>query len=183
MSQHSVWRHIAPQELAKQIIACQPPCREIKNCNRDCNRSRSRRCIAAGQIMPSSMSRRSITVRHLRAYSQGNPESLVCRSMPLKAIFANGRRCSRSTFDFGSFRNTVEFNPQQIIADEIPEEFRPVFDASPGQAVINGTGCQIRSYQFLTSLMLNWISAGKRLLMPYKALNGVAKGIRSFRPR
>jgi hypothetical protein len=64
----------------------------------------------------------------------------------------------------------TEFNNPQNIAYEIPEEFRPVFDASPDDTK---TKADVARYNVSISDLIDatLLTVGQRLLMPYKPRN------------
>ena len=175
MSQHSVWSHIAPQ-VAKQIIAANNPVTKQKLIETVIDRVRDDESLqdkfAEQNIEP-------IDYRQALAHIFATDPII---GMPIDAVKNDLREWAATLkvdVRLWIVQKYVEFNNPQNIAYEIPEEFRPVFDASPDEA---RTTAQVARYDVSISDLIEaeLISVGQRLVMPYKPRNGDQKVYEAF---
>ena len=175
VSQHSVWSHIAPQ-VAKQIIAANNPVTKQKLIETVIDRVRDDESLqdkfAEQNIEP-------IDYRQALAHIFATDPII---GMPIDAVKNDLREWAATLkvdVRLWIVQKYVEFNNPQNIAYEIPEEFRPVFDASPDEA---RTTAQVARYDVSVSDLIDaeLISAGQRLVMPYKPRNGEQKVYEAF---
>ncbi|TWT74752.1 restriction system modified-DNA reader domain-containing protein [Allorhodopirellula solitaria] len=175
VSQHSVWSHIAPQ-VAKQIIAANNPVTKQKLIETVIDRVRDDESLqekfAEQNIEP-------IDYRQALAHIFATDPII---GMPIDAVKNDLREWAATLkvdVRLWIVQKYVEFNNPQSIAYEIPEEFRPVFNASPDESK---TTVQVARYDVsLTDLIeAELISVGQRLEMRYKPRNGDQKIYEAF---
>lgn len=175
VSQHSVWSHIAPQ-VAKQIIAANNPVTKQKLVEIVIDRVRDDESLqdkfAEQNIEP-------IDYRQALAHIFATDPII---GMPIDAVKNDLREWAATLkvdVRLWIVQKYVEFNNPQNIAYEIPEEFRPVFDASPDEAK---TTAQVARYDVSISDLIDaeLVSVGQRFVMPYKPRNGEQKVYEAF---
>ena len=167
VSQHSVWSHIAPQ-VAKQIIAANNPVTKQKLIETVIDRVREDEAVqekfAEQNIDP-------IDYRQVLADIVAT-EPII--GMPIDAVKNDLREWAATLkvdVRLWIVQKYVDFNNPDSIAYEIPEEFRPAFDASPDEA--KETAQNARYDVSISDLIeANLIPVGHRLQMPYKPRNG-----------
>lgn len=170
VSQHSVWSHIAPQ-VAKQIIAANNPATKQKLIEAVIDRVRD------DETLQEKFAEQSIDpIDYREALAQIFATDPII-GMPIDAVKNDLREWAATLkvdVRLWIVQKYVEFNNPQNIAYEIPEEFRPVFDASLDQ---EQSGNTVARYDVAVSDLIaaEYLIVGQILKMPYKPRNGDAK--------
>lgn len=167
VSHHSVWSHIAPQ-VAKQIIAGNNPVTKQKLIETVIDRVRDDEALqekfAEQEIDP-------IDYRQALAAIFATDPII---GMPIDAIKNDLREWAETLkvdVKLWIVQKYVEFNNPENTAYEIPEEFRPVYNASPDSEQSTNS---VARYDVSVSDLIEaeLLSVGQRLKMPYKPRNG-----------
>ncbi len=175
VSQHSVWSHIAPQ-VAKQIIAANNPATKQKLIETVIDRVRDDE-----QLQEKFAEQDIETIDYRKVLGEilaGDP----IIGMPIDAVKSDLREWAATLkvdVRLWIVQKYVEFNNPRNFVYEIPEEFRPVFDASPDDVNNNS---QVARYDVSVSDLVDadLLSVGQRLVMPYKPRNGEQKTYEAF---
>jgi len=170
ISQHSVWSHIAPQ-VAKQIIAANNPATKQKIIETVIDRVRDDESV---QDKFTEQNIEPIDYRQVLAEIVAADPII---GMPIDAVKNDLREWAATLkvdVRLWIVQKYVEFDNPQNVAYEIPEEFRPVFDASPDESQ---STARVARYDVSVSDLIesNLISPGQRLEMRYKPRNGDQK--------
>lgn len=170
VSQHSVWSHIAPQ-VAKQIIAGNNLATKQKLIEAVIDRVRD------DDTLQDKFAEQSIApIDYRQALAQIFAADPII-GMPIDAVKNDLREWAATLkvdVRLWIVQKYVEFNNPQNVAYEIPEEFRPVFDASPDEERSSGS---VARYDVSVSDLIDaeYLFVGQVLKMPYKPRNGDQK--------
>ncbi|TWU42932.1 hypothetical protein Q31b_19650 [Novipirellula aureliae] len=170
VSQHSVWSHIAPQ-VAKQIIAANNPVTKQKIIETVIDRVRD------DETLQDKFAEQGIEPIDYRQALAEIVASDPIIGMPIDAVKNDLREWAATLkvdVRLWIVQKYVEFNNPNNVVYEIPEEFRPVFYASPDEPERTA---RVARYDVSVSDLIesNLISVGQRLVMKYKPRNGDQK--------
>jgi len=169
LSHHSVWNHIAPQ-VAKQIIAANNPATKQRLIEFVIDQVRD------DVTLQDKFAEQDIETIDYRRVLNEILQTDPIIGMPIDGIKNDLREWAetlRVDVRLWLIRKYVEFDNPQNIAYEIPEEFRPAIITTRDKT----SDSSIAQYDVSINDLIDAkvLSAGQRLIMPYKPRNGEQK--------
>jgi hypothetical protein len=166
LSSHSVWGHIAPQ-VSRQIVAASQPASRERLIDSVVDRIRTDRALKA-RLDELGVAEIDIP-RILRDIVESSP--IV--GIPIDRVSADLKEWAqtlRNEVRLWIVRKLVDFNDPSVVLYEIPDEYRPVIDTTPGAQ--DAQGNETYDVGISDLIKAGMLVVGQKLQMPYGPRGG-----------
>lgn len=174
LAQHSVWTHIAPQVTKQLIAVSRPETRQLLV-------EMLVEMITEDDLIKEKFAEEGIKEIDIRKVLGDILESSPIIGMPIDSVssdLADWAETLKNDVRLWIVKKYVEFGSPEVIAYDIPEEYRPVLDTSK-RDMEPRSGITVYDVSITDLLESGLLNVGDTLLMNYKPRGGTPKTYRA----